>query len=116
MIDVSDGLSSDLARLCKASGVGASVEAWKIPVVQAPKGSREGGNDPLNLALHGGDDYELLFTVSPRKAKLLPKSFQELPLASIGRIIHEKVLLLIEEDGRRRKLLPQGWDPFRETS
>src|SRR6266478_304786 len=74
MMDLSDGLSSDLARLCAASGVGADVENEKLPVVQHPSAGRGPGVDPLQLALHGGDDYELLFTVPWKMAKDLARS------------------------------------------
>ncbi len=113
MMDVSDGLSTDLLRLCGASAVGARVELAKIPVVQtsAPHSTR--GHDRLRLALHGGDDYELLFTVPPRKAKLLPNSFHRIPLTAIGTITRKRGLFLVEQNGRQRPLLPGGWDPFR---
>ncbi|SRR6266849_10930400 len=114
MIDLSDGLSSDLSRLCAASAVGARLEKAKIPHVRIPEVARKHGHDPLQLALHGGDDYELLFTVPPRKAKLLPKTFQSVSLTAIGRITQERKLLLLEENGHARQLLPRGWDPFRK--
>jgi len=55
--------SSDLRRLCASSGVGARVESAKLPVVRLANAGRESTVDPVQLALHGGDDYELLFTV-----------------------------------------------------
>ncbi len=114
MIDLSDGLSSDLSRLCAASAVGALLEKSKIPKVQIPKVALKHGHDPLQLALHGGDDYELLFTVRAQKAKLLPKIFKRVGLTAIGRITRDRKLLLLEEDGHVRQLVPHGWDPFRE--
>ncbi len=114
MIDLSDGLSSDLSRLCAASAVGALLEKSKIPKVQIPKVALKHGHDPLQLALHGGDDYELLFTVLPRKAKLLPRTFKGVGLTAIGRITRGRKLLLLEEDGHVSQLVPRGWDPFRE--
>ena len=87
MLDLSDGLSSDLPRLCAASGVGARLERAKIPMVQLSTAGRRRGIDPLQLALHGGDDYELVFTVPPGKAKFLPKIFRGLALSPIGKII-----------------------------
>jgi thiamine-monophosphate kinase len=112
MMDLSDGLSTDLPRLCAASSVGARIETSKIPLMQVPELRPGRKNDPLDLALNGGDDYELLFTVPARKAKLVPKSFLRVQLTAIGSITREKDLLLIEGDGRKRRLVPGGWDPF----
>ena len=114
MIDISDGLSSDLSRLCAASSVGAQVESSKIPRVRVPDAALKQCRDLLHLVLHGGDDYELLFTVPPRQAKLLPNSFRGVPLTVIGRIIRKRELLLRDENGRVSQLTPRGWDPFRK--
>jgi len=113
MMDLSDGLSTDLSRLCKASGVGARVEAPKILAVQVPKTGRTRRDNPLNLALHGGDDYELLFTVPRKKLKHVPSSFQGIPITAIGEITKERALLFIDETGRTAPLPNRGWDPFR---
>jgi thiamine-monophosphate kinase len=115
MMDLSDGLSSDLPRLCNASGVRAQLEMAKIPQVRATDVALKQGHDPIQLALHGGDDYELLFTIAARKAKLLPKTFRGVPLTAIGKITRERGLLVRQENGRARKLIPGGWDPFRKT-
>jgi thiamine-monophosphate kinase len=113
MMDLSDGLSSDLPRLCAASGVGARVESAKIPAVPVSDSNRKLGMDPLQLALHGGDDYELLFTVPANKVRRLPRSHKGVALTPIGRITEKPDLVLLEENGRERQLLPGGWDPFR---
>jgi thiamine-monophosphate kinase len=113
MMDLSDGLSSDLPRLCAASGVGARVESVRIPLGQTSKLGRERGSDPLGLALHGGDDYELLFTVVAHNADALPKSFRSTEVTPIGKITEKRKIVLLEENGRERQLLPHGWDPFR---
>ncbi len=113
IMDLSDGLSSDLPRMCAASAVGALLERAKIPQVRTPDPALEHGRDPIQLALHGGDDYELLFTVPPRKAKLLPKTFRGVNLTAIGRITRKRELLVLEETGDARQLMPRGWDPFR---
>jgi thiamine-monophosphate kinase len=115
LMDLSDGLSSDLSRLCAASAVGARLEKAKIPRIQAPDVAVKHGCDPLQLALHGGDDYELLFAVPPSKAKLIPETFRSVGLTAIGRITRKRRLILLEENGRARQLLPYGWDPFRKT-
>jgi thiamine-monophosphate kinase len=115
MMDLSDGLSSDLSRLCTASGIGARLEMAKIPAVRISNADRKRGADPLRLALHGGDDYELLFTTSPKKLHLLPQAFRGVTLTPIGRITKKPELVLLGENGRERLLVPGGWDPFRIT-
>jgi thiamine-monophosphate kinase len=114
MMDVSDGLSTDLPRLCAASGIGTRIEVARIPQVRSSNLRLAHGRNPTQLALHGGDDYELLFTVSPRKAKLLPKTFQGVELTAIGRITRERELLLVAENGQTEHLPTGGWDPFRK--
>ncbi len=113
MMDLSDGLSTDLPRLCAASGVGARIETAKIPTVQLPKDGRGGTSVPLNLALHGGDDYELLFTVPRIKVKQIPYSQNGTRLTVIGEITKGKTLLLVDEGGHEAPLPNLGWDPFR---
>jgi thiamine-monophosphate kinase len=71
MIDTSDGLSTDLGRICQASGVGARVWTEKVPGVQLPPELHKKGFDSLRMALHGGEDYELLFTVPRKRAAQL---------------------------------------------
>lgn len=115
MMDLSDGLSSDLPRLCTASGVSSSVESARVPKTRSFDVARKQGMDPLALALHGGDDYELLFTVPQRKAKSLPPSFRGVSLTPIGRITKGSKLIVIDENGREKPLGPEGWDPFRKA-
>lgn len=112
MIDISDGLSTDLDHICDASGVGARVYADKIPQVRVPDALRRRGFDPLTLALHGGEDYELLFTVPPRLAGSVPRSFRGTRLSFIGEITRQRRITLAHQDGRTQRLSPQGWDPF----
>lgn len=107
MMDLSDGLSMDLARLCAASRVGARVDADSLPVTALAKCA-----DATGLALHGGDDYELLFTVNARKAAHVPAHFRGVPLTHIGEITSQKSVL-VRIDGRNRPLHSGGWDPFR---
>jgi thiamine-monophosphate kinase len=114
MIDLSDGLSSDLPRLCAASGVGARLVSAKIPLIQTSANAHKHEFDPLKLALHGGDDYELLFTVPPRRANSVPKAFKSVALTAIGTITEKQTVVLLEENGREQRLVPGGWDPFRK--
>jgi len=116
MMDLSDGLSSDLPRLCAASGVGADVESENLPVVRHSSAVRGPEVDSLQLALHGGDDYELLFTVRSNRVNVLPKSFHGVPLTAIGRITEQRDLVLLKQGGRKRQLHPNGWDPFRSKA
>jgi len=109
MMDISDGLSTDLARMCAASGVGAVVIEGALP---GPVGVPN--TEATRLALDGGDDYELLFAVPPSRARRLRKNFQGLPITYIGTTTKKRKLLLANESGRATDLLPQGWDPFRE--
>jgi len=113
MIDLSDGLSSDLPRLCAASGVGARIEAARIPSPKAPLTASK-RFDALGLALNGGDDYELLFTVGANKAPRMPRSFRGLALTEIGEITRERRVVMVQQDRTRKALLPRGWDPFRK--
>lgn len=113
MMDLSDGLSTDLPRLCSASGVGARIAAGEIPRVRMPKSGRSRDNDPLEMGFDGGDDYELLFTVPRRKSQRLPRQVHGIPITAIGEITEERALLLIDEAGRAGPLPNLGWDPFR---
>jgi thiamine-monophosphate kinase len=113
MMDLSDGLSTDLPRLCAASNVGARLTAANIPTIRLPQKKRSAARDPLSLALHGGDDYELLFTVPRRKRKRVPPNFHGLPITAIGEITSQQALLLITENGSEVPLPNRGWDPFR---
>lgn len=114
MMDLSDGLSTDLPRLCAASEMGARLTVSQIPTVRVPNRYGLESADLLDLALNGGDDYELLFTVPPGKASRLPRAFQGVPLTAIGKITRECSLKLIQPSGREQTLRPGGWDPFRK--
>ena len=112
MMDLSDGLSSDLPRLCAASRVGARIETDRIPKVQMRAGENQDHVDVTKLALNGGDDYELLFTVRPSDVRRVPRVFQGLPLSCIGEISRDRRLVLTGPEGREETLVPRGWDPF----
>jgi len=115
MMDLSDGLSTDLPRLCAASEVGARIETAKMPKVQLPRDGRSGIVVPLDLALHGGDDYELLFSVPRGKVKQIPHFQNGTRLTAIGEITKERALVLVDDAGREAPLPNLGWDPFRNT-
>jgi thiamine-monophosphate kinase len=113
MMDLSDGLSSDLRRLCEASGVGASVYAESLPMVRLTGSQSTERAQQLQLALHGGDDYELLFTVKERNAARIPPSYKGVALTAIGDITPGSALLLTELGAPTRPLEAGGWDPFK---
>ena len=107
MMDISDGLSTDLPRLCTASGAGARIDANSLPVTPLTN-----AGDAQELALHGGDDYELLFTVAKRNAARLAPGFHGLRLTHIGEITKERKILLVTGGGKSVRLRPGGWDSF----
>ncbi len=116
MMDISDGLSTDLSRLCVASGVGARLWTERIPRVEIPARFRKLRLDALQMALDGGDDYELLFSVPRGRAKLLRKAPQFSDITAIGEIERGERILLVGADGRAKPLKPGGWDSFRGRS
>lgn len=114
LIDLSDGLSTDLAHLCKASRVGARIFAKQIPAVRLPRTLAERfGTNGLTLALDGGEDYELLFTLPKARAARLPNKLAGVKLTPIGEITPGRRLTLVDAAGRERPLRPRGWDHFR---
>jgi thiamine-monophosphate kinase len=106
MIDISDGLSTDLAHVCEESAVGAEIRAEAIPLASIGKPRHE---VDLRFALHGGDDYELLFTA--RRVKKVPARIAGVPITPIGQITRSRRVILIR-DGLRSELIPQGWEHF----
>jgi thiamine-monophosphate kinase len=109
MIDTSDGLSTDLAHICEESGVGAELQAEAIPKANVGRPSR--GVD-LDLALHGGEDYELLFT-APR-SKRIPSQIAGIAITNIGQITRGRKMLLENRSGATYELEPRGWEHFRK--
>lgn len=116
-IDVSDGLSTDLMHLCEESGLAAEVEASAIPIHPlALKAEQDGWiSSALHLALHGGEDYELLFTASSRKK--IPSKIAGVPIHPIGRMKPRRrgrpLVEMTGHDGKRTPLDAGGWEHFR---
>jgi thiamine-monophosphate kinase len=102
MMDLSDGLSIDLARLCEASGVGALVEEMLVPRSE---------NVSIEQALHGGEDFELLFIAPPRKARSVPSKIGGVPLTCIGKVTSRRQLRLLR-GGKEKPLEVRGIQHF----
>lgn len=103
-IDISDGLSVDLQHLCEESGLRAEVDAALLPVGRAAT---------IEDALHGGDDYELLFTADA--GARIPRSIAGVPVHRIGRMVRRQAgrpQMMLMKDGRRSELKPEGWQHF----
>jgi thiamine-monophosphate kinase len=158
MIDISDGLSTDLGHICQESKTGAVVYAEALPVADGPSQDRRsvsghgfsrgerrlstadsgtrlvsghdfsraehgpiqggalapegnlGDSEQLSLALHGGEEYELLFTARPDRR--IPRQIAGVPITLIGEIIRGKQMKLAKADGRTEILRPAGWEHF----
>ncbi len=113
-IDISDGLSTDLDHLCEESGVAAILDAARVPIHPLAAATPE----PLQHALHGGEDYELLFTASP--ATRVPRSMAGVAITCIGtmhrpRRGQPRLQLLTTRNGQQHyePLLPAGWEHYR---
>lgn len=102
-IDISDGLSTDLTHLCEESAVGAVVREYSVPRGVSFQGSS------LHYALHGGEDYALLFTASPKTR--IPRRIAGVNITSIGEITADAKsrLFLADSHGQRKPLIPAGW-------
>jgi thiamine-monophosphate kinase len=109
MIDISDGLSTDLSHICEESEVGA--ELWQQAT---PRGKLRGREVDLRFALHGGDAYELLFTA--KRTVRVPTSIDGVPVTAIGEVTRTKNMIIIDPAHARRVLRPQGWEHFRQRS
>jgi thiamine-monophosphate kinase len=111
MIDISDGLASDLMHICKASGTGAFIEEAQVPIHdEARMQAMEFHLDPITCALSGGEDYELLFTVDPKdldKVRFMDSVY------IIGEIVpKEDGIMLHTSGGQRHPITAQGWKHF----
>jgi thiamine-monophosphate kinase len=109
-IDLSDGLVSDLNQVRKASEVGASVEIERVPI--EPRVKAEFGDRALEMALGGGEDYELLFTA---KAEVIDRVKQSAacPITVVGEILaDDKGVILVDSQGQPVNLVRRGWEHF----
>ncbi|HUS72907.1 MAG TPA: thiamine-phosphate kinase [Sedimentisphaerales bacterium] len=107
MIDISDGLSSDLNRICRASRVGAVINSEQVPISDEAQKSE----NPLSSALNDGEDFELLFTLSQAECeKLLQKWDGAIPITRIGEITDSKKMQITTPDGRIKDLKVEGYN------
>jgi len=112
-MDISDGLVSDLGHICKASRTGALIRTAQLPIRQEVISVF--GADSLEMALSGGEDYQLLFTAKPEIMEQVMR-LSKYPVAVIGRILEENPGQIILEDREGRRFPPQksGWDHFKK--
>ncbi len=109
-IDISDGMAADLAHICKVSGVSAIIEKEKIPVSRAAREILANHPELWNSVISGGDDYELLFTVPPKREKMLSK-FKK--ISRIGRVVKKSAKSLkITENGQEIRIKTAGYKHF----
>ena len=105
MMDITDGLSTDLNRICSQSKVGAELLADCIPISDAAAKQE----NPLDSALHDGEDFELLFTLSPQAFEGLP-DLSEAPITKIGTVTNSGRMELKTSSGQIKLLSPRGFD------
>src|SRR6266567_2083756 len=115
-IDVSDGLAADISHLCEASGAGMRIEAEALPIrPEVVRIAALAGREPQDLALFGGEDYELVFTVPADHAEMLVRELfvaTGVSATAIGTICEGSAMTLLRE-GKSSSLRPGGWDHLR---
>lgn len=109
MMDLSDGISRDLPRLCRMSGTGAEIREVELPVSAV---LREFSSRFSYYALHGGEDYELIFTVSPGQESSILEIKDKFNLSRLGCMTDSKDIILVKENGTRSYLRHRGFDHF----
>lgn len=113
MIDISDGLSSEILHICRQSNVGCQLNEDAVPIAnETYDKALEFGIDPINCALSGGEDYELLFTVLPSDKN---KVNQHPDISIIGEILDENLgVKLFTKGGNYHDLISLGWDSLKD--
>ncbi len=117
-IDVSDGLSSDLGHICSQSGIGALVYEDKIPLTEALRSAcRHMGRDPLDWALHGGEDYVLIAAIKEASLSRLEDDakHQGIDLFRIGILKEKPGIKIVRRSGITEDVPARGWNHFTKT-
>lgn len=119
MMDISDGLSGDLAKICEESNVGALIWEEKIPISKETLAfAKSIKKSPLNFALHGGEDYELLLTSPPENANLIIQKIQgktKIKVTELGEIKDKEFgIKIVKTDGKITSLNGWGWNHFKK--
>jgi thiamine-monophosphate kinase len=115
-IDISDGLSLDLVRICEESGVGAKISGDLLPVDAAASGlARAQGTDPFPLALHGGEDYQLALAIPRDKLEEVSELGRVFSIAitAIGEFTPGEPVVMMEHKGETRRLEVAGYEHFK---
>lgn len=113
MIDISDGLGSEIKHICKFSGTGAVIDYNKIPVSKTTTDSAKTlKKDPYDFALYGGDDYEVLFTIKKEKIKKLKTIFHD--FTEIGKILPESEGIFLKKNNEKVEI-QNGFDHFKNS-
>lgn len=120
MSDTSDGLANQVHHICRASGVGAVIDASAVPVAMATEAvARWAGRDPLDWALWGGEDYELMLTLHPGSVSQASKAVLALGATSltvVGEVTEGESIVLVRPGGAREPLAFGGYDHFPAAS
>jgi thiamine-monophosphate kinase len=114
-MDISDGLAQDLGKLCRESGVGARVEAERVPLSAAARRALDHDSPLIGAVLGGGDDYEVLLTIAPDTAAQFVEASRDVgvTVTDIGQINATRRVQIADSLGRELQLEQSGWEHFR---
>jgi thiamine-monophosphate kinase len=112
MIDVSDGLSVDLLHICDESRCGAKIELGRLPLSPSLRYFQKRA---FPLALHGGEDFQLLFSVAPQNLESISKLQKKFKITEIGRLTRKKGIFLIDRKGKKRPLQIKGYEHWERS-